>query len=116
MRFSMTSEEGIHMIEICITYDLLPNISQDAYQGWAKKAIAATLKQPGLIEFRANRNILGTPEVRTTSVWSSGAEWVAFAEGGWKALEHDLRNLATNIKMEVWGPSALVPEPLRPTK
>lgn len=34
------------MIEICITYDLLPNISQDAYQGWAKKAIAATLSSP----------------------------------------------------------------------
>ncbi len=104
------------MIEVCVSYDLLPGVNQETYVGWAKKAIATTLKQPGLIEFRAHRNLLGSPEVRTTSVWRSGAEWIAFAEGGWKSLEQDLRPLATNIQMEAWGPSPLVPEPLRPAK
>jgi len=102
------------MLEVCITYDLLPNVGQDAYQAWAGRAIAAILKQPGLLEFRAHRNVLGTPEVRTTSVWRSGADWMTFGEGGWRPLEQELRGLANHIRMEAWGPSPLVPEPLRP--
>jgi hypothetical protein len=104
------------MYEVCIVYDLLPGVNKETYAAWAKKAIAATLKQPGLIEFRAHRNVLGSPEVRTTSVWNSGAEWIAFAEGGWKLLEEELRVLAKDLRMEVWGPSPLVPQPLRPGK
>lgn len=104
------------MLEVCVAYDLLPGANQDSYGAWAKKAISVMLKQTGLVEFRAHRNILGSPEVRTTSVWRSGADWISFAEGGWKSLEQELRGLATNLRMEVWGPSALVPEPLRPGK
>jgi|SRR5579883_1258635 len=104
------------MLEVHVVYDLLPGVSQDSYGAWAKKAIATTLKQPGLVEFRANRNILGSPHVRTTSVWRTGSEWMAFAEGAWKDVEQELRGLATNLRMEVWGPSPLVPETLRPGK
>jgi hypothetical protein len=104
------------MLEVCVNYDLLPGVNQDTYGGWAKKAIATMLRQHGIVEFRAHRNVLGSPEVRTTSVWRSGADWIAFAEGGWKPLEQELRGLATNVRIEVWGPSPLVPEPLRPGK
>ena len=102
------------MFEVCVTYDLLPGVGQDSYGAWAKKAIATTMKQTWLVEFRAHRNILGAPQVRTTAVWRSGADWIAFAEGEWKTLEQELRGLATNIGMEVWGSSPLVPEALRP--
>ena len=104
------------MLEVCVSYDLLPGVSQDSYGAWAKKAMSTTLKQTGLIEFRAHRNILGSPQVRTTSVWKSGADWIAFADSAWKPLEQELRGLATNLRMEAWGPSPLVPEPLRPGK
>ncbi len=104
------------MLEVCVAYDLLPGVNADTYGAWAKKAIATTLKQPGLVEFRAHRNLLGSPQVRTTTVWRSGPEWFAFADGAWKAVEQELRGLATNVHMEVWGPSPLVPEPLRPGK
>lgn len=104
------------MIEACVTWDLLPGVGRDTYGAWAKKAIATMLKQQGLVEFRANRNVLGSPEVRITSTWRSGADWAAFAEGEWKTVEQELRGMAGNIRMELWGPSPLVPEPLRPAK
>lgn len=104
------------MLEVCVTWDLLPEASRENYGAWAKKSIATTLKQPGLVEFKANRNMLGSPEIRITSVWRSGGDWIAFAESGWKTLEQELRGLATNLRMEVWGPSPLVPEALRPGK
>jgi len=104
------------MMEVCVTWDLLPGVNQETYTAWAKRAVSTTLKQPGLVEFRAHRNVLGTPQVRTTAVWKAGADWIAFSEGEWQSVEQGLRGLATNIRLEIWGPSALVPEPLRPAK
>ncbi len=104
------------MIEGSQTYDLLPDVDQEAYVVWAKKTIAMVLKQPGIVEFRAQRSMMGTPQIRTITVWRSAADWGNFAEGPWNAAEAELRRFATNIKTELWGPSALVPEPLRPGK
>jgi len=104
------------MIEVIESFDLVPGVDQDAYQSWAKKAVALVLQQPGLVELRANRNILGSPQVRIVTVWKSGADWAKFGEGAWRPLESELLKFATNLKAELWGPSALVPEPLRPGK
>ncbi len=46
------------MIEVNMTYDLVPGIDQKAYGEWAVKTVSAVLKAHGLKEFRANRNIL----------------------------------------------------------
>ncbi|WP_062536607.1 antibiotic biosynthesis monooxygenase [Mizugakiibacter sediminis] len=102
------------MIEVTQTYDLLPAVDRDTYADWVKKAIGLVLKQPGLVEFRAHRNLLGSPQVRTTTVWQSGADWAHFAEGAWQTLEPELRRMATNLRIELWGPSPMVTEPLRP--
>lgn len=42
------------MLEAVFTYDLVPGMSQQVYQAWAKNAIGTTLRQTGLIEFRVN--------------------------------------------------------------
>jgi hypothetical protein len=52
------------MLEAVLTYDLVPGASQQAYQAWAKNSIGTTLRQAGLIEFRAHRNIFGLPQKR----------------------------------------------------
>ena len=97
------------------TWDLLPNVNNEAYTAWAKKAVGIVLQQPGLIEFRANRNLMGTPQVRVVSVWSALSDWAKFAEETWPPLEAELRGFATNIQAELWGPSPVVPQPLHPT-
>ena len=103
------------MIESNMVYDLLPCIDQQAYQQVAKKAIGLVLQSPGLVEFRANRNVLGSPQVRATSVWQTLADWANFSESsGWLELEAEMRTFVTNLRFELWGPSPVVPEPLRP--
>ena len=47
------------MIEVNKTYDLLPGIDQQAYGQAAQEMIRMMLQAPGIIEFRANRNMLG---------------------------------------------------------
>lgn len=105
------------MIEINMTYDLLPGADQKAYQEWIKRASGAVLSDPSLIEMRANRNILGSPEVRITTVWKTLSDWAAFSEGEvWKGLKQQMDPFVTHRKVEIWGPSLVMPEPLRPEK
>ena len=59
------------MIEVQTTWDFLPDMDQDEYAQWSKKKVELQLKAPGFIEFRANRNLLGQPQVRATSVWKT---------------------------------------------
>ncbi|WP_434660771.1 antibiotic biosynthesis monooxygenase [Paraburkholderia sp. A3BS-1L] len=102
------------MIEVTNTYDLQPGANLEAYAEWAKKAAAMIVQQAGLVELRAHRNMLGTPQIRTTSCWNSTSDWAAFADGPWRTLEQELRTFATNLKVEMWGPSPVLPTPLRP--
>jgi heme-degrading monooxygenase HmoA len=110
-------EEVNSMIEVNMTYDFLPGIDQQAYGELARRAIATVLEAPGLVEFRASRNLLGSPQVRSSTVWRTLADWAKFSESsGWPALEAEFRTFVTNIRVDIWGPSAIVAEPLRPSK
>jgi heme-degrading monooxygenase HmoA len=103
------------MIEVNTTYEILPNTNQQAYGEFAKKAIGTILKAPGLIEFRANRNLLGSPLVRTTSVFRTLSDWAGFAETDeWRELDAEFRTFVTDLRVEIWGPSPVLPEPIRP--
>jgi len=105
-------------VEVHLYYDFLPGIDMQAYQEWAKKAIGLVMQSPGLIEFRAHRNLLGSPFVCSTTVWQTLADWANFAQSEkWEIISADLRNsFAVNIRVEIWGSSPIVPAPLRPKK
>lgn len=105
------------MIEVNLRYDLLLDIDFQAYLNWAQSAINLILQQPGMVEIRVNRNILGSPLIRSTFVWQSLSHWAKFVEGGeWPQMEAELRKYSANLKYELWGPSPVMPEPFRPNK
>ena len=87
------------MIEVDLNYDLLPGVDQQAYQAWAKRAIGTVLQSPGIVEFRASRNMVAAPQVRATSIFKRKADWGNFAESAsWLALKAELSDqFATNI-------------------
>ncbi len=103
------------MIEVNKTYDLLPGIDRQAYLEYGKRAFATMLRAPGLVEIRAYRSLLGSPQVRLTLVWQTLADWAKFAESPERQmLDSELFKFAKNIGVELWGPSPATPEPLRP--
>jgi heme-degrading monooxygenase HmoA len=104
------------MIEVNTIWELLSNIDQEAYVEWAKETVGKILKAPGLVEFRAHRNILGSPQVRSTAVWQTLADWANYTDSDeWRALDAGLRAFATDIRIEIWGPSPVLPKPVRPS-
>jgi heme-degrading monooxygenase HmoA len=103
------------MFEYISTWDILPGVDEQAYAAYAKKVIGAALRQPGFVEFRANRSLMGSPQSRATFVWQALADWAAFAATAeYQALETEGRQFMTNTHVELWGPSPIVPEPIRP--
>ena len=104
------------MIEVSFRYDMLPGVDIKTYAEWAKKAVAIILQQPGVVEFRASRSLLGSPQVRTSTVFQSAADWERFARGDWLPLEDQFRRFVTDLRVELWRPSPHFPETLYPKK
>jgi heme-degrading monooxygenase HmoA len=103
------------MIEVHKTFTLYPNVDPTALKAYTKRAIGVLLQAPGVVEVRAYRNLLGAPQVRLVVAWETLADWAAFAESDIRrAYDSELATFATDIRIELWGPSPNVPEPLRP--
>ncbi|EER61226.1 hypothetical protein AcdelDRAFT_1173 [Acidovorax delafieldii 2AN] len=101
------------MIESIMTFDLMPGIDMKAYQEWVSKVVDSLKNQPGMLEFRANRNMLGNPMSRTVTVWKSLEDWAIFSEGPWQQINMEFRRFATNFNVEIWGPSPIVKDAIR---
>lgn len=103
------------MIEVSVTYDFRQDIDQIAYEAFVQKAVGAELHAPGFIEHRAHRNISGSPQVRVTHVWKSLADWANFVDSiESQSIDAEFRTFVTNINLQIWGASPLIPEPLQP--
>lgn len=103
------------MIEVAFTYDFHPNIDEKAYAKVAKKATAMMLQAEGFVEFHAHRNLTGSPHVRRTSIWKSLKHWAALAQQPeFQDVTAEFRKYVTNLQVTLWGPSPLLPEPIKP--
>jgi len=103
------------MIEVAFTYDFLPGIDENAYAKLAKRATRMMVDAPGFIEFHANRNLLGSPTVRRTSVWKSFEHYARLIENPeFQKINTEFRTYVTNLDIVIWGPSPLIPAPIRP--
>jgi hypothetical protein len=43
-------------------------------------------------------------------------DWAKFNGSAWPLIQAELRGFATGVKVELWGPSPILAEPMRPTK
>ncbi len=102
------------MVLFVMKWDILPD-KVEAYLEWTKGAIPRVLAIPGVVEFRAYRPVTGASQIVVTYEFADLATWAAFYahEDVQKVLD-ELRTLATNVSHEIWGPSPVVPEPIRP--
>ena len=104
------------MVLYVVKWDIHPD-KVDAYLEWTKTAIARTLGVPGVVEFRAYRLAAGAPQVVVTYEFADMAAWAAWwSHEDCQQVFNELHTLALNVTAELWGPSPVVPEPVRPGK
>ena len=86
-----------------------------AYLEWAKGAIARALAVPGLVELRGYRPAAGDYQAVMTFEFADLAGWEAwYGAPDVQAAMLELRAFTTDLSVELWGPSPVIPGPIRP--
>ena len=102
------------MVLYCFKWNIHPD-KVDAYSTWAGGAIQRTLAAGGVAEFRAYRPVSGAVEVVITYEFADMAAWAVWQDhADVQGVIAEVRTLATDVTMELWGPSPIVPQPIRP--
>ncbi|GAB4405287.1 MAG: hypothetical protein OHK003_32980 [Anaerolineales bacterium] len=104
------------MVLFVIKWDIHPD-KREAYLEWLKSSIPRTVGVPGVVEFRGYRGVSGAPQIVATYEFADLTAWA-----NWHSHEEtqkvwaELHTLGLNITAELWGPSPIAPEPIRPGK
>ena len=105
------------MVLYIMNYDVRAE-KMEAFVKWAKEsAIPRILKIPGLKEYCSYRPVTGAHQIGTIFTFKdmpTCAAWLEHPDA--LKLTDELRSFAYNLSREIWGPSPVVPEPLRPKK
>jgi quinol monooxygenase YgiN len=87
----------------------------EAYLKFAQRAVPGTVSVPGVVEFRAYRPVTGASAVALTYEFADLSAWAAwYDDARIKQIVEELQTVATDISTELWGPSPIVPQPIRP--
>ncbi|MCR4406563.1 MAG: antibiotic biosynthesis monooxygenase [Anaerolineae bacterium] len=102
------------MVLYVVKWDVHPD-KAEAYVQFTQSAIQRTLAVPGVVEFRAYRPAAGASQALVTYEFADLATWAAwYAHEEAQNVLAELRTLTLNVTTELWGPSPLVPKPIRP--
>jgi len=103
---------------VSVLYIMKWNIHPDKAEGypqWAQSAIKRNLSVPGVVEFRAYRGVAGSTQTYVSFEFADMEAWA-----GWYSSDEvqrvymELYTMALNVQTELWGPSRIVPEPIKP--
>lgn len=87
----------------------------EAHAQWAQKAIPRMLAVPGLVELRAYRPAAGTTQIVITLEFVDLTAWAAYSsDPEILAIVDESRAFLARNETEIWGPSPVLPEPIRP--
>ena len=102
------------MVLYLMKWDIHPD-KVEAYLKWTESAIKRTLAAPGVVEFRAYRPATGASQVVVAYEFADLTTWATwYANEDVQKVLDELRTLALNVTSELWGPSPVVPQPIRP--
>ncbi len=95
-------------------WDIRPEKAGE-YAEWAKSTMRRMFAVPGIVEFRAYRPVTGSYQVAVTLEFADMNAWASWQSNeDIQKLLDEARTYLTNVSYELWGPSPIVPEPIRP--
>ena len=102
------------MVLFVAKWDVRPD-KADRYAEWAKSAISRIFAVTGVVEFRGYRPATGCHQVVVTYEFADMNAWADWnSNEDIQILWDEARLYVTNMSNELWGPSPIVPEPIRP--
>jgi heme-degrading monooxygenase HmoA len=86
----------------------------ESYGQWTRSAIERVLSASGVVEVRAYRPVTGAHQVVITYSFADLTAWAAWAATEQaQNLTNEVREYVTDLRTELWGPSAVTSEPIR---
>jgi quinol monooxygenase YgiN len=102
------------MMLYVMQWDILPD-KREAYLKWTESAIPQTMAVPGVVEFRGYRTAAGDSRIVVTNEFADLPAWAAwYANEDCQKVLDELGMYTSNVTTELWGPSPVVPKPIRP--
>jgi heme-degrading monooxygenase HmoA len=101
------------MVLWVMKWDIDP-AQKESYGEWAQDAIANVVGAGGVVEFRAYRPVTGSRRVAVTIEFADLAAWQAWYESEPMQELFADTSIQQNLETELWGPSPLLPQPIRP--
>ena len=102
------------MVLWIMKWDINPD-KLDSYAEWAQGAIPSVIGGGGVVEFRGYRPVTGDRRVVVTIEFADMASWQTWYENETVQDVFDgMAAIALNLETELWGPSPMVPQPIRP--
>ncbi len=97
-------------------WDIRPEKANE-YADWADSAVTRLLAVPGVVEFRAFRPLTGDRQAGVTYEFTDLESWAIWRSNKDVVRVWDeAREYMDNARVELWGPSPVVPDPIRPEK
>lgn len=101
------------MVESLITYNIRQEVPEEHYWEVVQGMITTLVKDKMIKEFRAFENLMGEPHIKCSVFWEEATHFANFVKSEqWHNIHKDLRKVARDIKIELWGPSRLLPDPV----
>ena len=102
------------MVLYCLKWNIHPD-KVESYSAWAQSAIRRTLAAGGVTEFRGYRPASGAFEVVVTYEFADMAAWATWhGRDDVQQVIAELRTMTSHVTVDLWGPSPIVPQPIRP--
>ncbi len=104
------------MVLYVMSWNIHPD-KEEEYPKWAQSAIQRYLKIPGVVEFRGYRTVAGRRQVVITFEFvdmNAFAAWQGSQDV--QKITAEAFTMTLNLKVELWGPSPIVPKPIRPSE
>jgi len=102
------------MVIYVMKWDIRPE-KAEAYQEWAMSAISRLLAVTCVVEFRAYRPATGCHQVVVTFEFADMQAWASWNQNeDIQKVNNERSAFTANYDSELWGPSPIVPEPIRP--
>ena len=93
----------------------IPDDQTDEYLNWAKHSIVRCTMVPGVVELTSYRPVAGESEVVTIFKFKDFDSWSAwFNSNEIQAIFDEMFKVVTNAQRELWEPSPIITEPIRP--
>lgn len=101
------------MVLYVMTWDIR-NETRDGYGAWAQQALQQVLGTGDVTEFRAYRPTTGGAEVAVTYEFADMGSFARWNESeAVKTVFETMRHYCSNVSADLWGPSPVVPAPIR---